>query len=241
MNRKRVLDVQERPWPAAGQNPAALDLPLVSHYAVEVSEGDERLSAIELPDELKHAAVRRQLHFRAGRFCAREALRRLGSRPPSIGPARGDDGAPVWPAGVVGSITHTDGFAAAAVAAAGDVSAVGIDTERVMSQERARSVVSAVAWPSELAHLQRIGCDRQEALTMVFSAKEAVFKCLYPSIGRRFGFHDIRIVGVDAWARTFQARVVRTLGDRFAAGTVLEGRFAIDGAFVHTGIVLVVH
>ena len=58
-----------------------------------------------------------------------------------------------------------------------------------------------------------------------------------PLSGRR-GIRNIRIVGVDAWSRTFRARIVRTLSDRFAAGTVLEGRFAIDGAFVHTGIVL---
>jgi enterobactin synthetase component D len=141
---------------------------------------------------------------------------------------------PVWPAGVTGSITHTDTFVSAVVARTRDVLSLGIDTERIISAERARTVSPAVAWPCELAQARRAGWGRLEALTLVFSAKESIFKCLYPLIGRFFEFHDVRIVGVDAESRTFVAQVVKTLAADFPAGRELTGRFEFRAGSVHT-------
>jgi len=151
---------------------------------------------------------------------------------------RGPAGAPLWPDGVICSITHTDDFASAAVARTSDALAVGIDSEGIMSEARARSVMMAVAWPSEVAHARAAGCTRLEALTLVFSAKETLFKCLHPLVGRMFGFHDIRIVAVDAVASAFYARPVGSLSPRFHSGTSLEGRFAFDEQQVHTGMLI---
>ncbi len=147
-------------------------------------------------------------------------------------------GAPLWPQGFVGSITHTDDFASAAVALTTDVVALGIDTERVMSEPRAREVGRVIAWPVELVPARAAGLTRLEALTLVFSAKESIFKCVHPRVGRMFAFHDVRLIDVDAAARTFSARMATTLSREFPAGTVLEGGFEIDGDWIHTGMCL---
>ena len=193
---------------------------------------------IELPASLREATAKRQLHFRAGRYCALRALAALEGRPVRTVPPRTAGGAPIWPAGITGSITHTDGFVWAAVARISQVEALGIDTEPIMSADRAARVSGAVAWPSELAHVRAIGCDRLEALTLVFSAKEAIFKCLYGTVGRVFDYRDVRIVAAEAHARTFTARIVRTLSERFPAQTILQGHFERDRQWIHTGMAL---
>lgn len=217
-------------------------LPRVARqFSVRMGPGDgasEAFVDIALPDELRAAVPKRQLQFRAGRFCALKALDAL--QPGRLVRAlfRASNGAPLWPHGVIGSITHTDRFASAAVARTDEALALGIDSEAIMSEDRARRVMLAVAWPSEVAHARAAGCTRLEALTLVFSAKETLFKCLHPLVGRMFGFHDVRIVGVDAAAGAFYARPAAGLSVRFHAGTSLEGRFAFDGDHMHTGMLI---
>lgn len=192
---------------------------------------------IEVPAALREATAKRQLHFRAGRYCALRALEALEGYRVSTVPPRTAGGAPIWPAGITGSITHTDDYAWAAVARTSQVEALGIDTERIMSSDRAARVSPAIAWPSELAHARSVGCDRLEALTLVFSAKEAIFKCLYGKVGRVFDYRDVRIVKVAADG-TFTSRIWRTLSEQFPAQILLHGRFEINGSWVHTGMVL---
>jgi enterobactin synthetase component D len=192
---------------------------------------------IPLPPELLSAVPKRQAQFRAGRYCAMLAIQALhGGSMMLIG--RDASGAPLWPDGVVGSITHTDDVAAAAVASAADVLSLGIDTERVISESQARDLNGTVAWPAELAHARTAGMTRLEAMTLVFSAKESVFKCLHPRVRRTFDFQDVRLVNVDAAAGTFVVRVVKTLSEEFPSGTRLQGQFSLDGLWVHTGMCL---
>src|ERR687896_741970 len=73
--------------------------------------GEGAFGGIDVPEALRAAVPKRQLHFRAGRFCAMEALRALAPLQRLDGVARGPAGAPEWPDGVTGSITHTDDFA----------------------------------------------------------------------------------------------------------------------------------
>ena len=210
----------------------------MSQFSLGIDAPLAALDAIELPPQLRRAVPRRQLHFRAGRYCAARALTALDAAVPWPLVGRDERGVPLWPPLVVGSITHTDGFASAAVARAAEVSALGIDTEPIVSRERAGHIVQAVAAASEIAHARGAGWDQDVALTLVFSAKESIFKCLYPAVRRTFGFHDVRIVGLDGAAGTFRARIVTTLSEGFPADTMLEGRFAVDGSHVHTGIAL---
>jgi 4'-phosphopantetheinyl transferase EntD len=116
---------------------------------------------------------KRRRDFTLGRACAHHALAALGCREAVVG--MGEGGAPLWPAGVVGSITHTKGYAAALVADARHFSGVGLDAERVGG-------VTENLWPrlfdiAERDHLLALDpINRHTMATLFFSAKEAFYK-----------------------------------------------------------------
>ena len=237
-----LVSVAATPAGITDRNPAVLP-EFVQQYsrvlpANDIGHWSNPWDDIELPAALREATAKRQFHFRAGRYCALRALEALEGHRVSTVPPRTAGGAPLWPAGITGSITHTDDYAWAAVARTSQVEALGIDTERIMSADRAARVSPAIAWPSELAHARAVGCDRLEALTLIFSAKEAIFKCLYGKVGRVFDYRDVRVVAAEANPRMFTARIVRTLSDEFPAQTMLQGQFELDRERIHTGIVL---
>ncbi|HEX2760306.1 MAG TPA: hypothetical protein VHM27_07320, partial [Rhizomicrobium sp.] len=78
---------------------------------------------------VEKAAPKRRREFALGRACARAALEKLGHGGAVIG--RGSNGAPLWPQGITGSITHTRDYAAAVVGEARHFSGIGVDAERV--------------------------------------------------------------------------------------------------------------
>jgi 4'-phosphopantetheinyl transferase EntD len=115
-----------------------------------------------LPQALRHAIQKRQREFLAGRWCAKQALQCLGAGSTDV--AMAEDRAPIWPDGVVGSITHTGDFAAAAVAWAADIAALGIDSNRSSTpQRRATS-------PTSVWSMRRLSSKRPMAAAFANSA-----------------------------------------------------------------------
>jgi 4'-phosphopantetheinyl transferase EntD len=155
-------------------------------------------------ESLSGAGARRRREFAAGRWHARRALRELGVQEPSI--PRGDDGAPIWPEGFVGSISHTmDGervFAVAAVARVCDLLAVGIDVE-APARPPAR-VWEGVLTRAEMAQVMSLPAPLRTAEVMAYwCAKEAVAKACMG----RFGIESIGIHR-ESGSPTFDARIV---------------------------------
>jgi len=110
----------------------------------------------------------------------------------------------------------------------------------VMAADRAQRVRSIVASRDEIAALrERAHADDSVAVTLVFSIKESLFKCLYPLVGHRFGYGDAHVTELDTTARRFRVRLAVPLG-AFPRGAEWEGRFEIRGALVHTGLLLAV-
>ncbi|MBD7919550.1 4'-phosphopantetheinyl transferase superfamily protein [Cellulomonas sp. Sa3CUA2] len=169
------------------------------------------------------AVPARRAEYAAVRACARDALELLGAGRPAVPSA--PDRSPVWPAGVVGALTHCDGYRAAAVARADAWVGVGIDAEPlaalpagvadlVMSHDE-RAAHAAGTWPERL----------------VFSAKESVYKVWSPAVGTWLGFEDVRIGVGDG---VFTAHV-----DRPGLGVdVLHGRWAAGRGLVVTALAL---
>jgi 4'-phosphopantetheinyl transferase EntD len=160
------------------------------------------------------AVAERRREFGTVRHCARNALRRLGM--PAVPIARDEDGAPRWPAGVVGSMTHCAGYRAAVVARDGELRSVGIDAEpyAALPAEVLDMVVSDDEVDQAIPHWDRI----------VFSAKEAVYKAWFPLTRRRLDFADVTTtVRADG---TFDARVH---GDQS-----FSGRWLVDRGLVVT-------
>ena len=181
-----------------------------------------------LPQALRHATQKRQREFLAGRWCAEEALQCLGAGSTHV--AMAEDRAPIWPDGVVGSITHTGDFAAAAVAWVADIAGVGIDSEEIIDPAAARDIADICMVDEAMLFEPAHGRSFREFCTLVFSAKEAVFKCLFPLTRKFLEFSDVRITSFD-WNRKC-----------FAWTTVSEnvgiGRLSHADGFVHTSVEL---
>jgi 4'-phosphopantetheinyl transferase EntD len=181
-----------------------------------------------LDDGTAHAAERdaeagmapaRRAEFRTGRALARTALTRLGR--PAVGIAAGPSREPVWPDGVVGSITHCRGRYAAAVASTAEVEALGIDAEP--DAPLPPEVRAVVASPTELAAVAAQGLPDR----LLFCAKEAVFKAWFPRERSWLDFLDVEVsVEVDVEPGRFR---VRPVAEHAAWVAGLDGRWARDG------------
>ncbi len=144
-----------------------------------------------LPPELQTSVTKRKAEFLAGRILARTALLRLGSASGYVGIGRHRQ--PIWPSGFAGSISHTDGTAMAMVGARTDC-LIGVDIEAIMTEETAQSVGKQVLTPREHAILNKDPVHYTRNLTIVFSAKEALYKALFPKVGAFFGFDSAELV-----------------------------------------------
>jgi 4'-phosphopantetheinyl transferase EntD len=194
--------------------------------------------ALLLPAEagvLGNAVAKRVQEFAAGRLCARRALAEFGVD--DFGIAVGENRQPIWPPNLTGSITHTTGFCAAVVAERRCAAALGIDTEIVGDVDP--KIWTRICLPGEMAWIRSLPSGQQAAaVTLVFSAKEAFYKCQYPMLQERLDFSAVSIA-VARWGTA--SGVFRVIGTPGTARTVLahlpiEGRYLFHEEFVTAGI-----
>lgn len=141
-------------------------------------EGDAAQRCYDVELELVRDAVpQRQREFSRGRFCAHQAIRRLGE---SVSPILAKASRkPTWPNGLHGSITHCKGYTAAVVGRVSDYDGIGVDVEENLPLPQ--GVWDAVATADERANWlkeeERIDKGSQIAWDrLLFSAKESVYK-----------------------------------------------------------------
>lgn len=196
----------------------------------------------EEEEAIARAVDKRRREFTTARTCAREALERLGLEPAAI--PRGPGGAPRWPDGVTGSITHCPGYRACAVARTRDVASIGIDAEP--NEPTPDGVLGAVADADERAHLAGLPGPRPSRPAasgvhwdrLLFSAKESVYKTWYPLTGRWLGFKEASIL-IDPDKKTFTARI-RVPGPVINGSqrNLFEGRWIMRRGLIVTAIIM---
>jgi 4'-phosphopantetheinyl transferase EntD len=194
----------------------------------------ELLSSAEL-QFIAHCAEKRIQDFAAGRACAHRALRELGIRDFSL--LAGEHREPIWPAGIVGSITHTSSYGAAVVAHQRDLRSVGLDCEVVDAVgEELWSQICTASEIERLAQLPPPERGRQAAL--IFAAKEAFYKCQFPLTRAWVGFEDVVIEPLDWPLSAGSLRIIPQKTLPLAAGVVahLVSRFQFRGPWVITGV-----
>lgn len=168
------------------------------------------------------ARTARRREFAAGRAAARAALAALGHAAVAVPMAQ--DRAPVWPACVLGTITHTAERALAVVAHTNSLRGLGLDMEPAAPLEPA--LWPEIATPAELRWLDRHpASERGLRARALFCAKEAAFKAHYPATRALHGFDALELTLTPDGA--FTARAIRTLPG-LAAGTDLRGRLRMD-------------
>ena len=176
--------------------PADIDV-LTARF--DVSRFDPSLYAehgIGFSDKLQGAVVKRQAEYLAGRILADRLLQSRGHPPHDLQP--GEHRCPQWPAGLTGSISHTKNTAVCALAADSDYGGVGVDVEPLDSTSRVVSVTRLFVDEQEQSRVTASPIDDALLLIAIFSAKESLFKALYPGVGRWFGFQAARFTSAQS-------------------------------------------
>jgi 4'-phosphopantetheinyl transferase EntD len=195
---------------------------------------------VPMPEEetlIAKSVAKRRNEFVTVRYCARQALGELGMPPVPI--LKGDKGEPCWPDGVVGSLTHCEGYRGAAVGRAGDVRSVGIDAEP--HDVLPNGVLDAISLPAERTELAALPpglhWDR-----ILFCAKEATYKVWFPVTRRWLGFEDAHItfdVDESGTSGGFESRIL--IDPAAVTGPPLQmlpGRWSVRDGLALTAIVL---
>jgi len=194
----------------------------------------ELLTAAE-PQFIAHCAEKRIQDFAAGRACAHRALRELGISDFTL--LAGKQREPIWPAAIVGSITHTSSYAAAAVARQCDLRSVGLDCEVVDAVDE--ELWSQICTPVEIERLAQLPPpERGRQAALIFAAKEAFYKCQFPLTGAWVGFEDVVIEPQNWPVSAGSLRIIPQKSLRLEAGVVahLVSRFQFRGPWVIAGV-----
>lgn len=197
---------------------------IVLHTTFDPVHLAEALALYDLPPALRAALPVRQAAFLAGRLLAQLAMERLGIVPAPV--RTGASGEPLWPAPLEGSISHT-GCEVAVVLGRGAYH-LGLDLERVSHGDAERAIRSVVLDSRENAL-----CPDAFAATAVFSAKEAIYKALFPIVRRKFGFAAARL-DRPLDARGLRLRLVQDLAPGARAGQVIPVSLTRQGGLILT-------
>lgn len=187
---------------------------------------------VSFPENFDDASTKRQAEYLAGRYAAASALKRLGVTNPNI--SSGKNREPCWPAGIVGSITHKTSVAVSVAAKRDSANLLGIDYEEWVSYPTFQRIESRIINQKEHALLEMCDYSKEEAFTIAFSAKESLFKALYPFVGRYFGFSAAEVTGISKFNNSFELTLCETLNPELPKGRRFKGRLLADTGGVLT-------
>lgn len=206
---------------------------------IPLPEGMQHITVVQYdsktfqPEDLMilphRAALQRAVPIRcaehlAGRLAARQALLLLGGTAPF--PAIGRHRQPLWPAGIIGSISHTRQRALATVAkSSGSMAGLGIDLEPQLSSQQAHEIADTVMQNLEREIASNSGLPFEQAVTLVFSAKESLFKALFAHVGDWFDFSAAVITDISPGSQRFTLRLAQALTPELPAGMAFSGHW----------------
>ncbi len=210
---------------------------LFSHRVLVEHMSNEQLTDtlyLEERESLRSQTETRLQEFTLGRLCARKALARLGIRryPVGIGKYR----EPLWPQGISGSISHCGNYCSVAVSNDERIASVGIDIERHEPLEK--DVTDMVCTKNEKLRLAaQLPPIPAYAETVIFSAKESVYKCLFPITKNFLEFSDVEITLAEG-ENEFSVKMLRPEIRGLIEPFRLRGRFYCANGLIYTGLEL---
>jgi len=214
---------------------ARLNLPQdVKLSVLPVPEVREAMStwpcdAVQLPT-CTATSAKRHTEFIAGRLCAALALQDM--HVVAEFPLPIHDRLPLWPSRILGSISHCTKLAAAITVTRSNYQALGIDVECLIPSATARAIQPNICRHEELVHLNQHISDQARSLTMLFSAKEALYKALFPSVRRFMDFDTAEFCSCEDGVIALQ--LTRDWTTRWCAGTRIAVRYAWVGSVIVT-------
>lgn len=215
--------------------PCQSECVVFTHVSFDASQFQQGLFTeygIEAPASLNSAVIKRKAEYLAGRYVARDTLKKLTQNVYQIPTAA--DRAPVWPTGTIGSITHTNTEAMAVVAYKKDHQLLGVDLEGWFDPSLAHELAYQIIDEQESTLIHDSGLTLHHGLTLIFSAKESLYKALYPKVRTFFGFEDARVNWIDPDSGVFELSLVRELNEEFQQGWSIKGRYFVTEETVLT-------
>jgi 4'-phosphopantetheinyl transferase EntD len=184
------------------------------------------------------AVEKRRREFRLGRAAAHSAIASLlgESRVPIL---KGEKGEPLWPAGLVGAISHSEGLAAAAVGRRIQTEGIGLDLEPLYEQVPLE-ISDLICTPQEFLWIESSPREAGLRLKMLFSAKESIFKAFYPIDKIYLDFKDAELTW-DEHKRSFRARFLRRPSRHHPEGYVVEVGCRTTEDYLFTFLALPAH
>lgn len=187
---------------------------------------------IHHPDSMAQATKKRQSEFLAGRYAAKESLKALGITIHNT--AIDENRAPIWPEDVVASITHNVGTAICAAAPNSQVKFLGIDLEQIVDTETIHEIKPSIINTQEESLLRSSDLAFDTAFTLVFSAKESLFKALYYYAGRYLDFDAAELSFICTTTNSFGLTLTEDWSPEFQSGTPVHGRYHVNHDHVFT-------
>lgn len=183
---------------------------------------------ITLPAEFENMVAKRKSEFLAGRVCAQRALEALGECRAQVG--KNQDRSPKWPMGFIGSITHTQNLAVACVAKSSEYRRLGIDIEAIMDANTAQDTASYILTPGDRAYAGTLPFE--VFVTLIFSAKESLFKAIYAEVGHVFDFADASLI--DMTSGRLRLQIQRNLSSLWPKGATLDIGYQCAETHIYT-------
>ncbi len=175
------------------------------------------------PDNIRRAVTIRQAEFLAGRYIAGLTLERSGVL--TTGIPIGANREPIWPSGVAASLSHHR-YSAVCLAAYGEpYRCAGVDIESIVDSERLQRIKAVFCSPEEEALLRASCLPYEQAMTLLFSAKESLFKALYPQIRRFIDFSSATITDIDPASGHYTLMLAQPLSAELFECRKFSGRF----------------
>ncbi|WP_207611854.1 4'-phosphopantetheinyl transferase superfamily protein [Alteromonas sp. 5E99-2] len=179
---------------------------------------------ISIPKTISQSVNKRQAEFFAGRYTAQLALKKLNITCDDI--PIGENRAPVFPNTVNASITHTNTTALCAAALPHNYQFLGVDIEDVILMSTIHDIKNTVIFNDEITLLEQSILSIEQAFTLAFSAKESLFKALYPHVGHYFDFSAAKLIEISPDNHRFTLVLTEDLTTKLCSGKVFNGYFS---------------
>lgn len=164
---------------------------------------------IHCPDNIARAANKRQAEYFAGRWLAARVMEEFGIHNFKL--SADTRGCPQWPDGLIGSLSHGDDHVQCCVGERKNFRAIGIDVQAPITQAAAEKLQMRILSSAERDRLAQSSLALSTGVALCFSAKESLYKAVYPIVRRYFGYRSAELLAIDETQQTLRFRLEEEL------------------------------
>ncbi|VEL98322.1 4'-phosphopantetheinyl transferase EntD [Alteromonas sp. 76-1] len=191
---------------------------------------------ISLPNQILKSVSKRQAEFLAGRVAAQKVMQQEFPHEFIQQIKISKNRAPDWPQGYCGSISHTENMAVSIASRVDQFDSLGVDLEGYLSPEVSAEIAHQIHSAEEILLLNANGVPNNRATTLIFSAKESLFKALYKYVNEFFGFESAFVDDIDLEAST----IYLVLEENFRKRNQLRASYMCHFSFLDEGVLTIV-